>query len=92
MAKFAGELKKPDAMIILRPEDIPGKVKDVPVKELCGIGMKLEEYLAELNVRTLGSLMLIRGKTCKAVRTGLRRTPVAHGPGDRSFACNALLV
>jgi DNA polymerase-4 len=56
MAKFAGELKKPDAIIILRPEDIPGKVKDVPVKELCGIGMKLEEYLAELNVRTFGEL------------------------------------
>ncbi len=56
MAKFAGELKKPDAMIILRPEDIPGKVKDVPVKELCGIGMKLEEYLAELSVRTFGEL------------------------------------
>ena len=56
MAKFAGELKKPDALIILRPEDIPDKIKDVPVSKLCGIGMKLEEYLAELNVRTFGEL------------------------------------
>ncbi len=56
MAKFAGELKKPDALIILRPEDIPSKVKDVPVKELCGVGRKLEEYLAELGVRTFGQL------------------------------------
>jgi DNA polymerase-4 len=56
MAKFAGELKKPDALIILRPEDIPDKIKDVPVSKLCGVGMKLGEYLAELNVRTFGEL------------------------------------
>ena len=61
MAKFAGELKKPDAIIILRPEDIPSKVKDVPVKELCGVGRKLEEYLAELGVHTFGELNSIRG-------------------------------
>jgi DNA polymerase IV len=56
MAKFAGELKKPDAIIILLEEDIPSKVENVPVKELCGVGRKLEEYLAELGVRTFGEL------------------------------------
>ena len=56
MAKFAGELKKPDALIILRSEDIPGKVVDVPVSKLCGVGRKLEGYLAELGVRTFGDL------------------------------------
>ena len=56
MAKFAGELKKPDALIILRPEDIPEKIKDVPVAKLCGVGRKLEVYLGELGVRTFGDL------------------------------------
>jgi DNA polymerase-4 len=56
MAKFAGELKKPDAMIILRPEDIPDKIKDVPVSKLCGVGRKIEGYLAEMGVRTFGEL------------------------------------
>jgi len=56
MAKFAGELKKPDALIVLRPEDIPDKVKDVPVEKLCGVGRKLETYLAELGVKTFGEL------------------------------------
>ena len=66
MAKLAGELKKPDALIILRPEDIPEKIKDVPVSELCGIGRKLEEYLAELNVKTIGELNRYpRGKLVK---------------------------
>jgi len=56
MAKFAGELKKPDAIIILRPEDIPDKIADVEVSKLCGVGRKIEGYLAELNVRTFGEL------------------------------------
>ncbi len=56
MAKLAGELKKPDALIILRPEDIPEKIKDVPVAKLCGIGRKLESHLAELGVHTIGQL------------------------------------
>jgi DNA polymerase-4 len=56
MAKFAGELKKPDAMILLRPEDIPDKIKDVEVSKLCGVGRKIEEYLAEMGIRTFGEL------------------------------------
>lgn len=56
MAKFAGELKKPDAMIILRPEDIPGKINDVAVSKLCGVGRKIEGYLAEMGVKTFGEL------------------------------------
>ena len=58
MAKFAGELKKPDALIVLRPEDIPEKIKDVPVSKLCGVGRKIEGYLAEMGVRTFGELNL----------------------------------
>lgn len=56
MAKLAGELKKPDALIILRQEDIPEKIKDVPVSKLCGVGRKLEEYLAEMGINTIGEL------------------------------------
>jgi len=56
MAKFAGELKKPDALIVLKPEEIPERVKDVPVSKLCGIGRKLEDNLSEMGVRTFGDL------------------------------------
>jgi len=56
MAKLAGELQKPDGLVVLRREDIPEKIKDVPVKELCGVGRKIEIYLAELGIRTIGDL------------------------------------
>lgn len=56
MAKLAGELQKPDGLVVLRPEDIPEKIKDVPVGELCGVGRKLEKYLAEMEIKTIGEL------------------------------------
>jgi DNA polymerase-4 len=56
MAKLAGELQKPDGLVILKREDIPEKIKDVPVKELCGVGRKMEAYLAELGIKTIGQL------------------------------------
>ena len=56
MAKLAGELQKPDGLVILRQEDIPEKIKDVAVKELCGVGRKMEQYLAELGVNNIGDL------------------------------------
>lgn len=56
LAKLAGELKKPDGLTIIRPEDVPGKLLDIPVAKLCGVGRKLEKYLGELGVKTFGDL------------------------------------
>ena len=56
LAKLAGELKKPDALIILRTEDIPDKIAGVKVGKLCGVGRKLEQYLAEMEIKTCGDL------------------------------------
>ncbi|MBI5698973.1 DNA polymerase IV [Candidatus Saganbacteria bacterium] len=56
LAKLAGELKKPDGLMTIRPEDIPEKLKDIEVSKLCGVGRKLEKYLGELGVKTFGDL------------------------------------
>jgi DNA polymerase-4 len=56
LAKLAGELKKPDGLTIIRPEEVPGKLLDIPVAKLCGVGRKLEKYLGELGVKTFGDL------------------------------------
>jgi DNA polymerase-4 len=52
LAKLAGELKKPDGLMILLPADIPERIKDLPVGKLCGVGRKIEQYLADLGIRT----------------------------------------
>ncbi|MCU0641723.1 MAG: DNA polymerase IV [Candidatus Margulisbacteria bacterium] len=56
LAKLAGELKKPDGLNELWPPDIPGKIEQIKVSELCGVGRKLEEYLAQMGIRTFGDL------------------------------------
>jgi len=56
LAKLAGELKKPDGLLEIYLEDFPGTIKDTPVAKLCGVGRKIEKYLAELRINTLGDL------------------------------------
>lgn len=56
LAKLAGELKKPDGLNTLNKEDIPAKVEHVKVSELCGVGRKLEEYLTQMGIKTIGDL------------------------------------
>jgi len=56
LAKLAGELKKPDGLVIIRPEDVPHRLENIKVSDLCGVGRKLERYLGELGIRTFGEL------------------------------------
>lgn len=57
LAKLAGELKKPDGLVVINYEDVPKVFETLPVRELCGVGAKLEIYLAEMGIKTCGELM-----------------------------------
>jgi DNA polymerase IV len=56
LAKTASESKKPDGITVVRPEDAAGFLRDRPVRDICGVGARLEEQLAGLGVRTCGQL------------------------------------
>lgn len=56
LAKLAGELKKPDGLMRIEASDVPDKISDVLVSKLCGVGRKLEKYLAEMGIKTFGDL------------------------------------
>ena len=56
LAKLGSDMKKPDGLVIIRPEDVAGVLKDLPVSELWGIGPRLTERLAALGVRTCSEL------------------------------------
>lgn len=55
LAKLAGELKKPDGLMRLEVKDIE-VIKEIEVGKLCGVGRKLEKYLAEMGIKTIGDL------------------------------------
>lgn len=56
LAKLASEMKKPDGLTIIRPEEVARVLDTVPIKELCGIGRQTERILTLYGIRTCGDL------------------------------------
>lgn len=56
LAKLASEMKKPDGLTIIRPEEVPAILQNLPVGELCGIGRQTSRQLALLGITTCGQL------------------------------------
>ncbi|MDO4486401.1 MAG: DNA polymerase IV [Bacillota bacterium] len=71
-AKMAGELKKPDMVHTLWPEEIPEKLWPLPVRELFMVGHASEKKLHNVGINTIGDL-------AKANRIFLKSILKSHG-------------
>ena len=87
LAKLASDMQKPDGLTIIRPEEVSKVLETMPIKELCGIGKKMERHLNLLSIRTCGQLgraneeLLTRkfgimGKRYKEWGQGIDHSPV----------------
>ena len=56
LAKMAGELKKPDLVHTMFPEEIPGKLWPLPVSDLFFVGRATAGKLRNLGITTIGEL------------------------------------
>src|SRR6185369_16838529 len=56
LAKLASEMKKPDGLTVIRPEEVSRVLEKVPIEDLCGIGSRTHKQLALFGVRTCGDL------------------------------------
>jgi len=56
LAKLASDMKKPDGLTVIRPEDVQRTMECLPVKELCGIGKRMEQRLRLMSIYTCGEL------------------------------------
>lgn len=56
LAKMAGELKKPNLVHTMFPEEIPKKMWPLPVGELFFVGRATEKNLLNLGIKTIGEL------------------------------------
>lgn len=56
LAKMAGDLKKPDLVHTLYPEEIPEKLWPLPVRELFMVGASTEQKLRMMGILTIGDL------------------------------------
>jgi DNA polymerase-4 len=55
-AKVAGDLKKPDMVHTLYPQEIPQKMWPLPVEDLFMVGRQTKKKLYLLNIHTIGQL------------------------------------
>lgn len=56
LAKLASERRKPDGLFRIRPWEIEGIMRELPVEELCGIGSRLKFHLNQMGIFTAGEL------------------------------------
>ncbi len=89
LAKLASEMKKPDGMTIIRPEEISRVLERMPVGDLCGIGKKTAYQLKVMNINTCGELgrcdevrltrkFGIVGRRLKQMGLGIDSSPVVQ--------------
>jgi len=56
LAKMASEMQKPDGLTVLDYPDVPARMWPLPVKELFGVGPRMEAHLTKLGILTIGDL------------------------------------
>ena len=56
IAKIASEINKPDGQLEVTPEQVPGFMKQLPVRKIWGIGPATEQKLESLGIRSCAEL------------------------------------
>jgi len=90
LAKIGGDLKKPDMVHTLFPEEVPEKMWPLPVEDLYGIGRATTPKLHKVGIYTIGQLakadltMLLYyfksyGKVMQEYANGIENSDVASG-------------
>lgn len=51
LAKVATDIQKPNGLILLRPEDLPGRLFDLSLRDLPGININMEERLHRAGIK-----------------------------------------
>jgi DNA polymerase-4 len=79
LAKLASDLKKPDGLVVIRPEEAARVIAPLPASKLWGVGPKTEKTLQSAGLRTIGEV-------AKAPVGELRRLMGAWGDVVRELA------
>ena len=56
VAKIASDYRKPDGLTVISPQDIAGRIWQLPARRINGVGPKAAAKLARLGIATIGEL------------------------------------
>jgi DNA polymerase-4 len=93
LAKLASDMQKPDGLTVIKPEDVSRVLERMPIKELCGVGKKMERHLNMMSIYTCGELgrcdearltrkFGILGRVYKQMGQGIDESPVSPAQED----------
>lgn len=71
LAKVATDMEKPNGLIVLEPDKLPGRLFDLKLTELPGINVRMEDRLRRAKIRTVEDLWNISPKHARAVWGGV---------------------
>jgi DNA polymerase-4 len=92
LAKIASGWKKPNGLFVIRPHDINDFVKELPVKELFGVGKVTAEKLHALGLKTCADLQNVSllQLTEYFGKLGARLHQYSFGRDDREVESNRI--
>jgi DNA polymerase-4 len=67
VAKIASDLRKPDGLVVVRPDEVHTLLDSLPVRRLSGLGPKTAPRVEALGIRTLGELRRARTEILRPV-------------------------
>ena len=83
LAKLASHMEKPDGLVVIGGDDIPGILEKLPVGEVWGIGRRLTAHLKEMGVERCGQLGRYPVSRLRRRFGIIGGAAQAHGAGDR---------
>jgi len=85
VAKIASDWRKPDGQRVVPPSEVPGFMRELPVRKIWGIGPKSSEKLAAMGIETCGQLQRwsMAGMAEHFGRFGLDLYHLCRGIDDR---------
>jgi DNA polymerase-4 len=85
LAKLGSDLEKPQGFVVITPENALALLENLPVNRLWGVGVKTNETLQAMGIRTIGMLRQVAPEvlTAKFGDAGYQLHCLAWGKDDR---------
>lgn len=85
LAKLASDMRKPDGLMVINPEQVASVLADIPVTQLWGVGQATAQTLDKLGLKTIGAVAQadpeVLAKYCGQL--GYTIHQLANGQDDR---------
>lgn len=79
LAKVASDMQKPDGLVVLLPEELPGRLLELELSDLCGIGRRMEPRLHACGIHTMEDLWAAERETLHRAWGGVGGDRFWHG-------------